>query len=127
MRDEEESVRVDPHPGQRRRNHRVVADRGNDTAEDDGCEESAQPDAGQGEEDVVKDDVKKEQDVDDAAEDSVVSVDLLVGGGESPGVEVHGLEREEVLNGHLGDGNDAEAFGEMEEVYIWGREAVIRL
>lgn len=56
--------------------------------------------------------------VDDAAEGAVVAVDVLVGRAEGVGVGVESFEGEEVLDGELGDGDGAEAFCEMEVVYV---------
>lgn len=56
--------------------------------------------------------------VDDAAEGAVVAVDVLVGRVEGVGVRVESFEGEEVLDGELGDGDGAEAFCEMEVVYV---------
>lgn len=49
----------------------------------------------------------------------MVAVQVLVGGAEGEGDGVDGFEGEDVLDGELGDGDDAEALGEVEEV--WSR------
>lgn len=47
----------------------------------------------------------------------MVAVDVFVGRVEGEGVGVEGFEGEEILDGELGDGDGAEAFGEVEVIY----------
>lgn len=106
--------------------------RGDDAAEDDRREEAAEPLAGEQEVGVVEEDVQDEEGVDEAAEDAVVAVDVLVGGAEEVGVWVGGFEGEEVVDWQLGDGDDAEALGDVKVVFergvlvrwYWYRERV---
>lgn len=60
----------------------VHSDRGNHAGEDDGGKEAAEPEARGEEEYIVKDDVKEEEGVNEAAKDAVVAVQALMGGAE---------------------------------------------
>jgi hypothetical protein len=91
-------------------------DESEEAGEDVGLEEALGENAGSEEELEVEEHVQPEEDEDEAAEDAVEAVEVFVGGAEGEGVGVGGFEGEEVLDGELGDGDDAEAFGEVEEV-----------
>lgn len=101
MSDEEDAIRVFPHTAYRSTDQTVKAKHGHNSAEDDGREETLEPDAGQDEEDVVQDDVTDYEGVYDAAEDAVIAVDALMRRVESVGVRVERFEGEEVLDGEL--------------------------
>lgn len=117
MRHEEDAVAPLPDPPGRGGVEEVQRGEGGDAGEDDGGEEALPPDADLEEEDVVEDDVGDDEGVDDAAEDAVEAVDGLVGRPEGAGVGVDGLEGQDVLDGQLGDGNQAEAFGKVQKVW----------
>lgn len=117
MGNEEDAVRGRAHAGHGSAVEDVHGEGGQGAAEDDELAHAANPDALCEEEVVVEQQVDKDEGVDDAAQDAVVAVHVLVGGAQGPGEGVESLEGEKVLDGHLGEGDDAEALGQVEVVW----------
>lgn len=89
---------------------------GGEAGEDVGLEEAGGEDACGVEELEVEEHVQPEEDEDETSEDAVEAVEVFVGGAEGGGEGIGGLEGEEMLDGELRDGDDTEAFGQVEEV-----------
>lgn len=117
MRDEKEPVGELPGDTHRRRGDAMKPQRGHQATEDDRVQDALQPDAGVDEIGVVKNQVHEDKAVYDAAQNSVVAVDVLVRRLEGPGIRVQGFVGQQVLDGQLRYGDGAESFCEMEIVF----------
>lgn len=91
MRDEEEPVGELPGNTHGSCDYAMKCKRGNKATEDDWVEYALQPDTSVDEESVVEDQVEEYETIDDAAQDSVVAVDVLVGRLEYPRERVQGF------------------------------------
>jgi len=121
-RNKEESIGPPLNNSHRGSIEEMKDDQGEEASEHVGLEEAGGKDAGGEEELEVEEHVQPEEDEDEAAEDAVEAVEVFMRGAEGEGVGVGGFEGEEVLDGELGDGDGAEAFGEVEEVWKEVRE-----
>lgn len=91
VRDEEDAIGILPNSTRGCCSYSMEPEGGNDATENDGVEDASQPDARVDEVGVVEDQVEEEKTIDYAAQDSVVAVDVLVGGAECPGERVQGF------------------------------------
>ncbi|KAG7152134.1 hypothetical protein HYQ46_012036 [Verticillium longisporum] len=123
MGDEEHAVRPGTHGAQGRRVEEIETSEGHNAGEDDGRKETSLQDADLSKVVEVAGGMENEQGRDDSCEDSVPAVEGLVRRVEDPGQGAEGLEDEQILERHEGRCNGAQAFGEVEVVWLpvsWG-------
>lgn len=116
MSEEEEAVGRAAEGGVGGGHHHGEQQVSNDAGEDDGREKTTAHDPDLDEVVEVEYGVERKESVDDLSQRAMVRVEGLMRRAESPRYGVERLERKEVLEGELGDGDHAEALREVDVI-----------